>query len=160
MIEDKIIEQHEEQLKNNLAKLLAQLELEKINFENALKRELENRIKEFEKEEILKNEANLRALKNKLERELNERKRAFIEQQIEKILDKLAKDYRKELLEIINSLNYEEIIVPYYIELPGAKKDNNLKYGFIYRPVGKDYYVNMDMKRIIEKYLDRLLNQI
>ncbi len=160
MIDDQILNKKREELELDLENYKVKLEFEKQKLIENWKKEKEDVLLKFERQLIEKKEEEIRNLKNKLERELNERKKEFIEKQIDRILEYMKDNYSAQLRDIILNLDYEEIIVPEYLNIEGAKKDAKIKFGFIYRPIGKSYYVNMDMRRILYKYIDKLLDQI
>lgn len=160
MIDEQILNKRHRELEQELEKYKVQLELDREKLKESWEKEKHDILTKFEKELTEKKEAELRDLKNKLERELNQRKREFIEQQIDRILEYMKNNYSKQLKDIIIGLEYDDILVPSYIDIPGARKDEKIVFGFIYRPVGKSYYVNMDMKRILYKYIDKLLDQL
>ncbi|MEM2526295.1 MAG: hypothetical protein QXE47_01215 [Candidatus Anstonellales archaeon] len=160
MIEESIVQEHESKLKKELEEFVFKLELEREKLSSQLEQERKEILKNYEKELIEQNESSIRALKNELERDLNQRKREFIDRLVQKLLIHMNNKYKQELMDIIAKLDYEEIIVPENIDIPGAKKSKELLFGFIYKPRGKNYYINMDMRRIIEKYITNIIDQL
>ncbi|MCS7122626.1 MAG: hypothetical protein NZ908_01565 [Candidatus Micrarchaeota archaeon] len=160
MIEDQIIAEHKAKLERELENFRIQLELERTKLEEDLKRKKEETLRSYEREIIEQNENALRTLKNQLERDLNHRKRTFLEEQIEDLLNYMNQRHSNDLKDIISKLDYEHIIVPGNIDIPGAERSRELKYGFIYRPKGKRYYINMDMRRIIDKHLQSIVDHV
>lgn len=160
MIEEQILERHRARLEKELEDLRIQLELEKIKFIEDLNKKREGILRDYEKEILEQNENALRALKNQLERDINLRKREFLERQIQELLEYMNQKYLNELREIISKLEYDHIIVPDNLKIQGADRSKELKFGFLYRPRGKTYYINMDMRRIIEKYIHNIVDQI